>query len=73
MKNRNRARIIYNDEFDSFDVEILCINEGWVLDCRYPCVCKDGQTTLEANYIHFGILRKIADLNWQGYDVEVLE
>lgn len=72
MKNRNRARIIYNDEFDSFDVEIMT-SEGWGLDCRYPCVCKEGQATLGANYIHFGILRKIADLNWMGYDVEVLE
>lgn len=72
MKNRNRARIIYNDEFDSFDVEISK-NGEWTLDCRYPCVCKEGQATLAANYIHFGILRQIADLNWMGYDVEVLE
>lgn len=69
MKN---ARVIYNEEHDSFDVEILS-NGDWGLESRYPCVCKDGQAILGANYIHFSILRKIADLQWMGYQVEVLE
>lgn len=67
---KKQARIIYNETEDSFDVEIMT-DEGWGLDQRYRCVPKEGGT--QTNFIHFGILRKIADLNWQGYKVEVLE
>lgn len=67
-----KARVIYNENHDSFDVEILT-NGEWGLESRYHCVCMDGQAVLGANYIHFGILRKIADLQWMGYRVEVLE
>lgn len=67
---KKKARIIYNEEFDSFDVEILT-DEGWGLDRRYKCVTREGGN--QANFIHFGILRKIAELHYQGYKVEVLE
>lgn len=65
-----RARIIYNEEFDSFDIEILT-NNSWGLESRYNCVASDKNPN--PNYIHFGILRKISDLSYMGYKVEVLE
>lgn len=69
---KKKARIIYNEEFDSFDVEIMT-DEDWRLDQRYLCVYRDGFTNRGKNFIHFGILRKICDLQWQGYTVEVLK
>lgn len=70
--NQKRARIIYNEEFDSFDVEIMT-EEGWGLDQRYKCQARLGGNESQTNFIHFGILRKIADLNYQGYKVEMLK
>lgn len=66
------ARIIYNEALDSFDIEIMT-ETGWGLDKRYKCVARKDDHESLTNFIHFGILRKIADLNYRGYKVRVLE
>ncbi len=72
MKPTKKARVIYNEEFDSFDVEILT-ETGWGLDQRYKCQARLDGNPMQTNFIHFGILRKLADLDYQGYKVEILE
>lgn len=67
---KKQARIIYNEIFDSFDVETFA-NGDWELYARY--ICKASDSNAQRHYIHFGILRKIADLTHMGYKVEVLE
>lgn len=67
-----KARVIYNEEFDSFDVEIKT-EDGWGLDQRYKCQVSSQSRTGEANCIHFGILNKINELQWLGYDVRILQ
>ena len=71
MKKAKEARVLYNKEWDSFDIEIRTEN-GWELDASYHCFARAGDDENRTNYIHFGILRKIADLKNMGYKIDLL-
>ena len=62
------ARVIYNEEFDSFDVEINT-GDGWGLETRYPCHTSTKNPMGNANFIHFGIIRKLEILQACGWKI----
>lgn len=64
-----KARVHYNEKFDAFDIEIKT-EDGWELISEYSCHKSTLHPYSGANYIHFGILRKIADLQHMGYNVK---
>ena len=64
-----KARVHYNEKFDAFDIEIMT-EDGWELASEYSCHKSTLHPDGGANYIHFGILRKIADLQHMGYTVK---
>ena len=65
-----KARVRYNEKFDSFDIEIMT-EDGWELSHRYVCQISVSRPYGSANYIHFGILREIASLQYMGYTIEI--
>ena len=65
-----KARVIYNEEYDAFDIELLS-NGEWELSNRYLCKTAEQCPTVNTVYIHFSILRKIADLQHMGYKVSI--
>ena len=65
-----KARVIYNAEFDAFDIELFSDGE-WELSNRYLCKTIEQCPTVKTVYIHFSILRKIADLQHMGYKVNI--
>lgn len=67
---KKKARIIYNEEHDAFDVEIQT-KEGWNLEKRFQCVEAEKTPRANANFIHFSVLRKIRDLQYMGYEVKI--
>ena len=66
----SRSRIIYNEEYDAFDVEIET-KEGWKLEKRFLCMAVEEAPTIHKFYIHFSVLRKINDLQNIGYKVKI--
>ena len=67
---KKKARIIYNEEHDAFDVEIET-KEGWEREKRFQCVVAEKTPRANAYFIHFSILRKIKDLQCMGYEVKI--
>ena len=67
-----KARIDYCDNYhgqEGYSVEI-CINGIWGLDSFFPLVRREGaKEDEEKNFVHFGLINKIAQLNDMGYTV----
>lgn len=64
-----KARVVYNNTFDSFDIEILT-DEGWGLCTRYTCQNSTKNPDSEPNMIHFSALNKLSELQWLGYHID---
>ena len=67
---KKNARIIYNEEFDAFDIEIET-KEGWELENRFQCMAAEEAPSVHTYFIHFSVLRKIKDLQNMGYKVKI--
>lgn len=72
MANIKKARIVYNKEADSFDIEINT-GDGWGLETSYPCRRSANKPDAEeAEFISWRILEKIKLLKLWGYEIKVL-
>ena len=69
MKKMNKARVVYNPEQDTYDIEIK-IGGQWVLETGYFCraITEGGDTT----FIHWTILAKLRQLQELGYTIDFL-
>lgn len=67
MKEIRKAKIVYNEEKDSFEIHINT-GDGWGFSVGYPCVARENCT--EKNFIHWGILRKLDELVEFGYSID---
>lgn len=63
-----KARVIYNEEYDAFDIEINT-GDGWGLETRYPCHTSTKNPMGNANFISFTILKVLAQLEYLGYKI----
>ena len=71
MKNEKLARIRYikNEEREGYLVELLDDNE-WGLNSFYPLVRRENAIEEEEkDFVHFGILNKINELQQLNYSV----
>lgn len=62
MKTKKQARVIYNSDNDSFEIELL---DGgtWELDCGYKCRFEEN------NWIHYSIITELKKLQLLGYEI----
>lgn len=68
----HKARVVYNNMEDSFDVEVYSHQyNNWGLDTRYPCRHSKEDKNPEAEFIPWRILHKIRDMCDMGYDVNL--
>ena len=71
-ENKMKARVKYYTDYngkEGYAVEIRT-DEGWGLDTFYPLVRREGANEEEEkNFVHFGIINKIAELEILGYSV----
>ena len=68
----HKARIVYNDMEDSFDVEIYSHKDNtWGLDTRYPCRHSKEDNNKTAEFIPWSIIHKIRDMCDMGYKVNL--
>lgn len=68
MKARVKYQKNYNGR-EGYTVEINVDGE-WGLDSFYPLVKREGANEdEERNFVHYGIINKIAELNNLGYTV----
>lgn len=63
-----KARVIYNEHEDAYDIEIL-IDGEWGLCTRYPCHASTKNPMGDADYISFRILKEIVHLQNIGYSI----
>lgn len=63
-----KARVIYNEVEDTFEVQFTSDGE-WVTDTSYTCQPSARHTMGDANFIHFSILKKLAQLEYMGYKI----
>ena len=69
---KHKARVVYNNMEDSFDVEIYShIYNNWGLDTRYYCCHSKEYNNAEAEFIPWKILHKIRDMVDMGYEVNL--
>ena len=72
-----KARIKYTEDFDGREGLVVETNygDGWDFSVFYPLVAKVGADAVgkedEKNFVHWRILRRIGDLIYMGYDVEI--
>lgn len=69
-----KARIKYQENYngrEGYTVEIFSDGE-WGLDTFFPLVARAGaEDTNEKNFVHFGIINKIAELQLLGYKIQM--
>lgn len=67
MKETRKAKVIYNQNEDRFEVHINT-GDGWGLETAYQCLdSSKGKGTTE--FIHWSVLAKLAQLQHLGYDI----
>ena len=72
MKQKMKARLKYNKNWngkEGYVFEIDTDGNGWEFESFVPLVSKDGQS--EANFVHFSIINKLAQLQAWGYEVTI--
>ena len=63
-----KARVIYRESTDQFEIQINT-GDGWGLDTAYNCTASARNPMGNADFIHFGILKKLAELQYLGYEI----
>ena len=63
-----KARVIYTEQEDAYDIEINT-GDGWGLCTRYPCHTSTKNPMGNADYISFRILKEIVHLQNIGYTI----
>lgn len=67
MKEVRKAKIVYNETTDAFEVQINT-GDGWGVETIYKCVAREpGGGT---NFISWRILRKLDQLQELGYQID---
>ena len=71
----HKARVIYNEFENSFDIDIQQEDGTWGLSSRFSCNhCLQEKDAMQksANFISWEILPKIKELAIYGYDICLL-
>ena len=69
-----KARVKYTENYNDREGYLVEINtgDGWGLDTFFPLVASARFPMGDANYVHFSLINKIAQLNDLGYRVTFL-
>jgi hypothetical protein len=68
-----KARIKYTTDFNGKEGYLIetDVGDGWDVESFFPLVRREGATgDDEKNFVHFGILNKIAMLKKWGYSIQ---
>lgn len=71
-KQKLEARIRYTVLFEreGYIVEIRTAkNEEWGMDSFYPCFEKKGGSGKD--FVHFSVLKKLCELQFYGYEIDI--
>lgn len=72
-KKKMKAQLRYlkkEDGREGYAINILSGGE-WGLDTWYPLVERKEHSNGEADYVHWGILRKLSELQELGYEIDM--
>ena len=71
-KHKLTAKVLYSKRengSEGYSVQILLQSGEWAEDSFFPLIPREGST--EKNFVHWSILKKIAELHNIGYAVEL--
>ena len=68
MKETRKAKIVYNQEEDSFEIHINT-GDGWGFCTGYRCFAIAKDPDGEKNFISWTVLRKLDELQKLGYEI----
>ena len=68
-KEKLRAKVVYNEKEDSFEIYINT-GDGWGFCTGYRCFTIAKDPNGEPNFISFTVLKKLAELQAYGYEID---
>lgn len=64
-----KAKVFYNEKEDAFEIHTNP-GDGWGLCTSYRCFAIAKNPTGEPNFISFTVLKKLAELQYLGYQID---